>query len=278
MPKPTYPRRRQLAAAVRDLPRFAGNEPGLPRVAVLAQDVMQTFDLVHERLDALDAQLARLVDAADPNGTDPAAWPLCQLPPVVAAIVAAYAEAHAAATSDPDDLAAVAANAPDLFDEPTRGDYGARIEAAAAALRLAEPADGAGPGPVRVEHEHQADPPAWVREMRPCWRCGDSIDNHDDADHVHELAAVVPLTVTYYVTAGPEASPGDASEMLRDLFEHVLDNSTATDALRAGLACADTPAYLVGNNGATLENPAAAYDRGHRDGYEAHRLAPEPAR
>lgn len=150
MPEPTYSRRPQLAAAVRDLPRFSGNEPGLPRVAVTVADVVQTFDEVHERLDALDAQLARLVDAADPNGTDPAAWPLCQLPPVVAAIVAAYAEAHADATTNPEDLAAVVKNAPDLFDEPTRSDYGARIEAAAAAALRVGPIPDAGPGPVRL--------------------------------------------------------------------------------------------------------------------------------
>lgn len=113
-----------------------------------AADVVEAFERVLEHSTArealadgmdgagailLGADRPELADALDPEGTDPAAWPMLQLPPVVAAIVAEWADTNRGTWPAPDPAAAL-----DLVDEPHRSDYGARIiEAARAALGLA---------------------------------------------------------------------------------------------------------------------------------------------
>lgn len=107
--------------------------------------------------------------------------------------------------------------------------------------------------PFHVEDAPAPALPAWVIESTPCAACPEDLkqehddngwedDDGDHPGHAFEAEPVHALTVTFYVAAPPAL---DADEVTH-LFAAVLDNSTARDALAAGLDGAGTGATLLG--------------------------------
>lgn len=260
MPEPTYARRGQLAAAARI---FAAGTYHARELAPFAEDVLRTFDEFARRLDTIEAdtgtpcaacRLPAVAHPIDPDNAEgwqpqhryitpdaavPASWPVVPLP-------ADYPDAHTLATcgtcgrSWDDDIITAMTPAPgarcpfEMFHEDTDDEHGSTplLDVAPHSYRAPAPAL-----------------PAWLATEPPCWRCGEPPEaHHDDDEHQHEPADVAAITVTYYVTAGPAAGPGDARENVRAIFDSVHDNSTALEALREGLAHAGTLAFLAGTS------------------------------
>lgn len=237
---PNYPGRDQLGQPT-------------PRTPAAAATVRRALDHQAERIDAIEAQLARLADALDPEGTDPAAWPMLQLPPVVAAIVAEWADTNRGTWPAPDPAAAL-----DLVDEPHRSDYGARIiEAARAALGLAVN-DGPAPSS-RAAAEHERIAAAMIeheaRADRLAARLMAVLAQEYGAEH-HHAAAVArgriaawlqgePLDVSPHPwpepigaaqTAERDAQAAALAALLSDVTEAAREVAAELDAERAQVA------------------------------------------